>query len=156
MKIEDIADAHYAELLRLNTRFVHWLSPLDRSALQTLMGHCRYARQAHDGQAFLLGYDGNSPYRHKNVDWLSARLGAYAYVDRIIVAPELAGRGVARALYADFADWARARGLGTVACEVNTEPDNPASHAFHARLGFRALGEQAYGDKAVRYYAQAL
>ncbi len=55
---------------------------------------------------------------------------------------EARGRGVARALYeAVFAD-ARAAGLPLVCCEVNVEPPNPVSDAFHAALGFETLASQ--------------
>jgi predicted GNAT superfamily acetyltransferase len=154
--IRDIRPEHHAEILRLNDAFVHWLSPLDAAGLSALLGQCGYARQVGEGRAFMLGYDGNSAYRHKNVDWLSNRLERYAYIDRIVVDPSLAGQGVARQLYGDFENWALSQGLNAIGCEVNTQPDNPGSHAFHHRLGFRALGDAAYGDTAVRYYAKPL
>ena len=47
-------------------------------------------------------------------------------------------------------DRARALGLGEVTCEVNLEPPNPASLAFHARLGFRQVGEQVTKGGSVR------
>lgn len=150
--IAPIEPRHWPAILELNHRFVHWLSPLDEEGLRDLLGHCTYARQAHDGRAFLLGYDGNSPYRHKNVDWLSERLRSYAYIDRIVVAPEFAGKGLGRRLYDDFTNWARDTGHDTIACEVNTKPDNPASHAFHRNLGFDDMGEAEYGRHEVQYY----
>lgn len=154
--ISEIRPAHHAALLDLNARFVHWLSPLDANGLAELLGRCGYARQI-GGAAFLLGYRGDGPYSHKNLDWLSERLDApYAYIDRVIVAPEFARQGHARALYGDFAAWAAAQGIGQLACEVNTRPANPASHVFHAELGFTPLGEADYGDLAVRYYSKAL
>ena len=154
--IGDVRPEHHAKLLRLNEAFVHWLSPLDAEALRALLGRCDYARQTGDGQAFLLGYDGDGPYRHKNVDWLSARLGRYSYIDRVVVAPEAQGLGLARRLYDDMAAWSRKRGRDCLACEVNTRPDNPGSHAFHARLGFEVLGDADYGDVSLRYYAKRL
>jgi predicted GNAT superfamily acetyltransferase len=41
---------------------------------------------------------------------------------------------------------------------VNTEPPNPASDAFHARLGFVEVGRAVLpgGAKAVRYLRRAL
>ena len=46
----------------------------------------------------------------------------------------------------------------TVVCEVNREPPNPASDAFHAALGFSEVGLAAIhgGSKTVRYLARAL
>ena len=154
-RIGPIGPEHHTALLRLNTRFVHWLSPLDAPGLHALLSRCDYARQI-GGRAFLLGYPGSTDHRHKNVDWLSARLRSYAYIDRVVVDPAAAGQGHMRALYADFARWAEGRGLGRLACEVNTRPDNPASHRAHLALGFTALGEAEHGELAVRYYVRGL
>jgi hypothetical protein len=43
-------------------------------------------------------------------------------------------------------DHARAGGAPVVTAEVNMEPPNPGSLAFHHRLGFREVGQQdTYG-----------
>lgn len=148
-----ITPDHFESILRNNAEFVHWLSPLDAAELTRLLDHADYARQAKDGEAVLIGYDGNGPYRHKNVDWLSERFSHYFYIDRIIIGASVQGLGLGRALYDDIAEYARSRGFEILACEVNTAPDNPVSHAFHQRYGFRAIGEAQYAqDKSVRYY----
>ena len=51
-----------------------------------------------------------------------------------------------------------ARGHERVVCEVNREPPNPASDAFHATLGFSEVGAAAIhgGSKTVRYLAREL
>lgn len=153
MQPSPITPDHHASILRNNAEFVHWLSPLDAAELIRLLDHADYARQAKDGEAVLIGYDGNGPYRHKNVDWLSRHIAEYFYIDRIIIGTSAQGLGLGRALYDDIAEYARSHGYAALACEVNTAPDNPASHAFHRRYGFRAMGEEQYApDKAVRYY----
>ena len=40
-------------------------------------------------------------------------------------------------------------GHDRVVCEVNLDPPNPGSDAFHERLGFRVVDEQDTGDKRV-------
>lgn len=152
-----IQPAHHAVILRNNQRFVHWLSPLDGADLTALLGHADYAHQFADGQAALIGYAGDSAYRHKHVDYLSARLDRYVYIDRIIIGDAGQGQGWGRALYADIEDFARRRGHTHLACEVNTRPDNPGSHAFHSALGFAAFGDVDYdGGLSVRYYVRKL
>jgi predicted GNAT superfamily acetyltransferase len=40
---------------------------------------------------------------------------------------------------------------------VNTDPDNPGSHRFHQRLGFREIGRKRYSaDYEVAFYARPL
>ena len=42
-------------------------------------------------------------------------------------------------------------------CEVNAEPPNPASDAFHAALGFTEVGQATLNrGKVVRYFARLL
>lgn len=152
-----IKPAHHATILRNNQEFVHWLSPLDAAGLAVLLGHADYARQIADGQAAAIGYDGGGTYRHKHIDYLSARLDRYFYIDRIIIGAAAQGQGLGRALYGDIEDCARARGYTHIACEVNTRPDNPDSHAFHRTLGFAAFGDADYADGlSVRYYVRKL
>lgn len=64
-----------------------------------------------------------------------------AYVDRVAVAASARGQGIARRLYEDLAAAVLASGRNGLACEVNLDPPNPGSLAFHARLGFRSAGE---------------
>jgi predicted GNAT superfamily acetyltransferase len=65
------------------------------------------------------------------------------------------GRGHAGLLYADLFDRA---GHSIVVCEVNRDPPNPASDAFHAAQGFAEVGQAAIhqGSKTVLYLARAL
>lgn len=152
-----IQPAHYAAILRNNEQFVHWLSPLDDTELTELLSHADYARQLHAGEAALIAYNGQGLYRHKNVDWLSARLENYFYIDRIVIGAPAHGQGVGRALYADVEKTARLRGHTHVACEVNIQPDNPGSHAFHLALGYEPFGDVAYpNDVSLRYYVRKL
>ncbi|TIV68514.1 MAG: GNAT family N-acetyltransferase, partial [Mesorhizobium sp.] len=76
------------------------------------------------------------------------------YVDRVVVAAAARGRGHARRLYEDLFEQARRAGHTMVTCEVNADPPNPASDAFHAALGFGEVGDAVMhgGKKSVRYW----
>jgi predicted GNAT superfamily acetyltransferase len=152
-----ILPAHYAAILRNNAQFVHWLSPLDAAELAELLGHATHTKQLYGGEAALIAYDGNGPYRHTNVDWLSARLENYFYVDRVIIGEAAQGQGAGRTLYTDLEQVARQRGHSHIACEVNTKPNNPGSHAFHIALGYEPLEDVDYPNgKSLRYYVRKL
>ena len=91
-------------------------------------------------EAFLLAFDQAADYDSPNFLWFRDRTPRFVYVDRIVVAPAARGRGHARRLYDDLFAQARRAGHDQVVCEVNSEPANPASDAFHAALGFSEVG----------------
>jgi len=152
-----IQPTHHAAILRNNEQFVHWLSPLDAAGLSQLLSHADHAKQLNAGEAVIIAYDGNGLYRHKNVDWLSERFDNYIYIDRVIIGEAAQGQGAGRTLYADLETAARRRGHTHIACEVNTVPNNPASHAFHLALGFEPLDDVNYPNGvSLRYYVRKL
>ncbi|WNM23272.1 GNAT family N-acetyltransferase [Demequina capsici] len=100
--------------------------------------------------AFLLSLAPGQPYTSENYQWFESRGVRHQYIDRIVVAPSAKGTGVGRALYESVFERARERGANEVSCEVNIEPPNPGSLAFHERLGFRQLAEQWTKDHTVK------
>lgn len=141
----------------LNKTHEKELSPLTPDGLEALIGASVYARQA-EGGAFLIGFDQSSDYDSPNFIWFQERFERFLYVDRIAVAASHRRRGLAAALYEDFFAFARAEGYPRIACEVNSDPPNPASDAFHAALGFEIIGEARLPErgKSVRYMAREL
>ena len=88
-----------------------------------------------------------------NFQWFKSRYKRFVYVDRVIVAPHKRGFGLARSLYDEVFAAAAEAGHSLVGCEVNVEPPNPISDAFHEALGFTEIGRAALfgGEKVVRY-----
>lgn len=91
---------------------------------------------------FLLAMTPGLDYASENYRWFSARGGDFLYIDRIVLGPDARGLGVGRRLYERVVAEAAARGAAEVTCEVNVQPPNPESLAFHAALGFRELARQ--------------
>jgi predicted GNAT superfamily acetyltransferase len=142
-------------ILALNNAHERELGLIDLAGLRKLLSVAAYAR-VHD-DAFLIALDQDAPPQGPNHAWFLARHPRFLYVDRVCVAAGSRKQGLARALYLDAFAFARARGLPIVCCEVNLEPPNPASDAFHAALGFAEAG-RAYlpdRDKTVRYLLRA-
>lgn len=156
--IGPILKSHYAKILRMNEEFVHWLSPLDEGELTNLLALAHYKKQIHDADGILIGYAHDVDYDHKNLKWLRARFDSFYYIDRIVLSSPAQGKGYGSQLYADFEAKARAKNLPRLVCEVNTKPNNPGSHAFHERLGFRAIADVDYPshDATLRYYEKQL
>jgi predicted GNAT superfamily acetyltransferase len=101
---------------------------------------------------------GHRGYDSPNYLWFRARYPRFVYVDRIVVAGGARGRGYARRLYADLIKHALATGHDLIVCEINPDPPNPASEAFHACLGFVEVGSAIIhgGSKTVSYSALEL
>ena len=109
-------------------------------------------------EAFLIAYDEASDYGSPNFTWFRGRYPAFVYVDRVVVADQARGRGLARALYEVLIKEAKATpGCHRIVCEVNFDPPNPTSDAFHARMGFEEVGRARLANgKGVRYLCREL
>lgn len=147
LTLRAIIPADVPGLARLNDDAVPAVNALGVDGLTAHLPDCELAVVAQDESGAVLGFvlavAPGSAYASENYLWFSAHVPGSLYVDRIVVHPAAHGRGVGRALYAAVDTRARELGLSVVTCEVNLEPPNPQSLAFHERLGFRQVGEQA-------------
>jgi len=124
--------------------------PLTPAAeLAELIGMSSVVVVVDDGSAagFVLGMPPGLGYQSENYLFFSSRAReqgtSFVYVDRIVLAAHLRGRGLGPQLYAAVFAEARRVGADEVLCEVNIEPPNPGSLAFHTRLGFVEVGRQS-------------
>lgn len=142
-------------LADLNDAAVPAVNALGADGIAAHLPRCDVALVADDPRTgdplgFLLALAPGSGYASENYRWFATHRPGSLYVDRVVVAPHAHGRGVGRALYAAVDDAAGRSGLAEVTCEVNLDPPNPASLAFHRRLGFTQLGEQTTSGGTVR------
>lgn len=148
--VRDAEDADLEAIVRLNADEVAWTSPMDCERarhLARLACALRVACVADRVAGFLLAMREGCAYDSPNYAWFSARYPRFVYVDRVVVARPFARRGVGRALYADLFATAAGPGSGPVACELDLEPPNLASIAFHDRHGFHEVGTQRVGPR---------
>ena len=145
-------------ILALNNEHAAELSWLEPERLSFLIGEAFYARRIGALEAFIMTFDQDAQYDSPNFLWFRERYRRFVYVDRVVVAAQARGRGHARRLYEDLFDQVSRAGHTIVTCEVNADPPNPASDAFHAALGFAEVGDAVIhgGKKAVRYYARQI
>ena len=140
------------DLLRLNNAHATELSWLEAGRFRQLVGRAFVAWRVCPARALLLAFDQAAEYDSPNFLWFRARLPRFVYVDRVVVAAEERGRGLGRALYGALFEAAVRAGHDRVVCEVNSDPPNPVSDAFHAALGFTGMGAAVLpGGKAVQY-----
>ena len=163
-QIKHIAPADLSEgllgkpLLDLNNASAQELSWLAPEGLTHLVAQAFLACRIGDADAFLLAFDQSARYDSPNFLWFQSRYERFVYVDRIVVAKPMRGRGYARYLYQDLFERASQVGHERVVCEINAVPPNPASDAFHRALGFHQVGMAAvhHGTKTVRYFSYDL
>ena len=103
-----------------------------------------------DVHGFVIALDPGSAYDSENYRFFEHRSTAHVYVDRIVVDSAARGSGLGRLLYDAVFERARSTGRAEVTCEVNLEPPNPESLAFHSRLGFAKVAEQSTKGGTVR------
>jgi predicted GNAT superfamily acetyltransferase len=157
--LHDLSLLDLISVLSLNNAHAKETSALDEVSLAALFGMAFYARGIDRGAAaFLIAFDHNASYINPNFAWFKASREQFVYIDRIIVAKSARGQGFARLLYEDLFAAAKQAGHNRVVCEVNIEPPNPASDAFHAAMGFEGVGQAAIhnGAKTVRYFEKTL
>ncbi|MDB5471009.1 MAG: GCN5-related N-acetyltransferase [Caulobacter sp.] len=148
-------DPELAEaLLRLNNDHAVELSLLEAAGLERLVAGAFVARRAGLADALLIVFDQNADYDSPNFLWFRDRYERFVYVDRVVTAVAVRGRGLAGQLYRDLVEQARAAGHQLIVCEVNSDPPNPGSAAFHRGFGFEPVGEARLPNgKTVSYLA---
>ena len=152
------ADDLFGRLVALNNAHaadLSWKSPEDFALLLNAASHVRAEPQ---GLALIVAMHEGCIYDNPNFAWHARRFQRFYYIDRVVVSGGARGRGLARQLYDDLETVARAEGRQRLVCEINAEPPNPQSDAFHQKLGFEPVGEQFlenYG-RTVRYWSREL
>ncbi len=142
----------------LNEEHALELSSLIRDGFARLVDKAAYVRVADKEAGLLIAYDQDGEYSSINFKWFCANYENFLYVDRIVISKAARGQGIARKLYEDLFNFAKAKGYERIVCEVNSVPPNPASDAFHASLGFQIVGEAELegNGKTVKYMEKAL
>lgn len=144
---------HLSAVLALNEESEIETSALDFASLQVLVAQSFWATVIDGGrQACLIALDQDADYTSPNFRWFQAHFDRFVYVDRVITAASARGQGHGRRLYEDLFAAVASAGHRRIAAEVNLDPPNPASDAFHARLGFAEVGRAKLSSgKTVRY-----
>lgn len=158
LRTDYAADADLrAALLALNNAHAVELSLADEARMAMLVERAFLAARVGKLDAALIAFDQDADYDSTNFLWFRARYPRFVYVDRIVTAPHARGRGLARRLYAHLFEQARLAGHERVVCEVNSDPPNPVSEAFHQALGFEPIGEAMLGNgKTVTYLMRSV
>jgi len=151
-----VADAPV--VLAINEASVHHLAPLDEDEFRWFLEVATIAWGAEiDGRlvGFTFVLEPGVAYASRNYAWFSERYERFAYLDRVAIDEGARRRGVGTAIYDAVEAHAAERGVPLL-LEVNIEPPNHPSLAFHASRGFAEVGTLAHDDgaKVVRLLAK--
>lgn len=159
-RIENIRDQssnRHDELIALNNVHRQETSFLTPGAWNELVSGA-YSATCVGADGFLIAFDQDAVYDSPNFIWFKRGYTRFVYVDRIVVAGSARGQGLARCFYEQLFQVARRDAHTCVVCEVNIDPPNPESDAFHEHMGFSEVGRAVLENrsKTVRYMCKNL
>jgi predicted GNAT superfamily acetyltransferase len=141
--LRPMTDDHVTAVLRLNEDHVELLAPMDGDRLASLR---QWASRSDvivcddEIAGFVLVFGPGTDYDSENYRWFTERFGdRFDYLDRIVIDDRFRRRGLASAVYDEIESAAASR--ERLVLEVNIEPPNEPSLAFHRRRGFVEVGQ---------------
>ncbi len=161
LRVEDPVEVQ--AVLTLNNAAVPAVNALTADRLGALAEMAAHAEVVIADETTLAGLvvvlPAGAPYDSPLFGWFAERYQRYLYLDRIVVHPDFRRQGVGRFVYDRMEQ--RAASQGRLLCEVNLDPPNPESQAFHAARGYVEVGRlvvpgSGTADKECRMLAKEL
>lgn len=148
--LEPLRPSDVADVVAVNERHQHLTAPLTAEGLLRLaaVGTVEVARVEGRFAGFVVTMDGDADHDSGNLAWFAARYDRFVYLDRVVVHEDFRRRGLAGRVY-DELEARAARRVPLLALEVNTDPPNEPSLAFHAGRGFERAGERTFDGHTV-------
>ena len=156
MKLRPITPADHAEVLALNERNVELLAELDQARLDELVAVADSAEVIEvDGAfgGFVITFSAGAAYDGENFAWFSDRYGDFCYLDRVVIHEDFRRRGLGSQVYDELESTC---GRPLFALEVNIDPPNEGSLAFHRARGFVEVGQRVSGGHLVSMFLKPL
>ncbi|MFS3127439.1 GNAT family N-acetyltransferase [Nocardioides sp. Bht2] len=144
-----VVDDH-AWVLDLNERFVDVLSAMDLERLHYLLNRAAGAFIIeHEGEraGFVLTFAPGVEYDSVYYRWFSDNLSDFRYLDRVVIDGPFHRLGLGSRAYAELE--ADTGPHCPMTLEVNVDPPNQASLAFHAGRGYREITRLGNAGKQV-------
>jgi predicted GNAT superfamily acetyltransferase len=144
-RIRPIQVTDLDRILEINEANVPAVGSIDRGRMAYLVDLSPIALGVElDGDVvgFCLVMPSTTAYDSVNYRWFTERFDDFMYLDRVAFDAGAQGRGLGTLLYAEVERTMDAMGADLLALEVNVDPPNETSLAFHARRGFVEVGQQ--------------
>ena len=131
-------------ILTINAGSMPGVSALDSEYYDLLLRECELFHAIEvDGRVagYVCAMNRDATYDGDEFLWFQRYFReTFLYIDQIAISRSDRGTGLGRALYDYLKTHAVQKGMGHLTCEVNHEPMNAASQAFHRQLGFEEVG----------------
>jgi len=148
VRLRPITPADHADVLALNERNVELLAPLDEprlAALQEVADHAHVIEEDDAFAGFVVTFASGSAYDGENFGWFAERYEDFCYLDRVVLHEDFRRRGLGSRVYDEIEQHA-ARTTALFTLEVNLDPPNEPSLAFHRARGYVEVGQRTTGD----------
>jgi uncharacterized protein len=145
--IRDMCDDDASFVLGLNQELEWAAAPMDADRLGLLRREGERLVVVDDDEgpvAFAITLRRGASYDSVNYRWFCQHFDDFLYLDRIMVSDRGRRRGIATLVYDAMED--HARPFGRLVCEVNSDPPNLPSLAFHSGRGYLVRGHQRMAD----------
>ena len=139
----------FERIIAINEAGQPGVSPLTPAELSLVRSHAPLFEVAEVGRelvGYLIAYLNTNVYDGEEFNWFKQRYTHFLYIDQLAVAQSTRRAGVGAHMYRLLEQRAHEQGLASLTCEVNLEPSNPVSLAFHTRQRFVEVGTMATSD----------
>jgi len=136
-------------ILEINRQSTPGVATLSRSDIEDILSIAPYVQVAEVAShmvGYLIGYLASSRYEGEEFVWFQDRYRHFFYIDQVAVTAHDRGRGIGARLYQDVEQFASARQIPLLTCEVHLYPPNPGSFRFHTRWGYQSVHEMETAD----------
>lgn len=137
------------QLVEINNESAEWVGVKDKEFFEKCISHVSVVEEEKI-LGFALIMNQSTDYNSPHFLQFKQTLPKFFYVDRIVVRQEARGKGIGRELYSIL------REIGAIApivCEICIEPLNADLVAFHERIGFKKIGQDAQEGKMYGMYS---
>ena len=149
-----LSAADFQAVVRINVQGLPGVAALEESELARLMTMPNHHLVVESANSLIVGYalafDRGAPYDGEEFQAFKQKLAEpFIYIDQVATLREVRRTGIGATIYEAIENKAKLSDALLLCCEVNINPLNPESMAFHQNRGFRQLESMATEDGRV-------
>ena len=149
LTIRSAQNQDFERVLAINEAGHPGVSPLTLDELVAICAGgscCHIAQLDREVVGYAITYTDADTYDGEEFNWFKHNFARFLYIDQIAIARSARRAGVGAHIYRFLEQRAREQALTSLVCEVNLDPPNPVSLAFHTRQRFLEVETLATAD----------